>query len=147
MNSLLTEEGYTEIKERMSHLNENSARLWGKMSVAQMCWHCQYPLKLGVENRPNTSKGNWFITVFFKKSIYNDKPWRKGLPTAPQLRAKEAKNFDDEYGKLQTLIDDFYTIKDREEWYPHPTFGSFTKEQWGQMEYKHLDHHLRQFGL
>ncbi len=53
----------------------------GKMTVGQMVWHCQYPLKLAIENKEN-SKGNWFIKTFFKKSLYNDKPWRKNLPTA-----------------------------------------------------------------
>ena len=37
--------------------------------------------------------------------------------------------------------------KDKKEWDPHPVFGSFTPEQWGQMQYKHLDHHLRQFNV
>ncbi|MDO1513575.1 DUF1569 domain-containing protein [Maribacter confluentis] len=147
MKSLLSEDGYKDIKSRLNNLKEDTDRQWGKMSVAQMCWHCQYPLKLAVENRPNTSKGNWFVKTFFKKSLYNDKPWRKGLPTAPQLKAKEEKNFDEEYRILHQLIDDFHATKSRDRWYPHPAFGEFTKEQWGQLEYKHLDHHLKQFGL
>lgn len=147
MKSLLDEEGYKEIKERLHQLNENSTRLWGKMSVGQMCWHCQYPLKLAIDNRPNTSKGNWFVKTFFKKSLYNDKPWRKGLPTAPQLKAKVEKDFDKEYKLILKLVDDFHQTKNRDKWYPHPAFGEFTKEQWGQLEYKHLDHHLRQFGV
>jgi hypothetical protein len=147
MKSLLNQDGYTDIKTRLDKLNENSTRLWGKMTVGQMCWHCKYPLKLAIENKPNSSKGNWFIKMFFKKSLYNDTPWRKGLPTAPQLKAKEEKNFAEEFKSLQKLVDEFHNEKDREEWYPHPTFGSFTIDQWGQLEYKHLDHHLRQFGV
>ena len=147
MKSLLTEDGHRDIKERLLQLNENATRQWGKMSVAQMCCHCQYPLKLAIENRPNTSKGNWFVKTFFKKSLYSDKPWRKGLPTAPQLKAKVEKNFDEEYTVLLQLVDNFHEVKTRNEWYPHPAFGEFTKEQWGQLEYKHLDHHLKQFGL
>lgn len=147
MKSLLEEDGYTDIKRRLDKLNENSTRKWGKMSVGQMCWHCQYPLKLAIENKPNNSKGNLIIKLFFKKSLYNDTLWRKGLPTAPQLKAKEDKNFEAEYKILQSLIDEFHKTKEREKWYPHPAFGVFTQEQWGQMEYKHLDHHLRQFGL
>lgn len=115
MKSLLNEDGYTEIKERLLQLNENSTRQWGKMSVAQMCWHCQYPLKLAVDNRPNTSKGNWFVKTFLKKSLYNDKLWHKGLPTAPQLKAKGEKNFDVEYKLIHQLVDDFHKTKTRNE--------------------------------
>ncbi|GMN10952.1 hypothetical protein MTsPCn9_27360 [Croceitalea sp. MTPC9] len=146
MKSLLTENGYSEIKERLNNLAEDSERLWGKMTIGQMAWHCKYPLKLAIDNKENNSKGNWFVKTFFKKSLYNDKPWRKNLPTAPQLRAKEPKDFKTEYEELKNLVDTFYSIKEREVWYPHPAFGKFTKEQWGQMQYKHLDHHLRQFG-
>jgi hypothetical protein len=147
MKSLLREDGHTDIKKRVDQLNENSTRLWGKMTVGQMCWHCTYPLKMAIENKPNTSNGNWFIKTFFKKSMFSDKPYRKNLPTAPQLRAAEEKDFTTEYEKLKSLVDGFYKVRDRETWYPHPMFGSFTKEQWGQMQYKHLDHHLRQFGV
>jgi len=45
------------------------------------------------------------------------------------------------------MVDEFAKLDSRETWYPHPSFGEFTKEQWGQLEYKHLDHHLRQFGV
>ena len=40
-----------------------------------------------------------------------------------------------------------FMILKTEIWNPHPMFGKFTMEQWGKMEYKHLDHHLRQFGV
>ena len=75
MKSLLTEEGYAEITSRLQKLNKNAERQWGKMTVGQMLWHCQYPLKMAIENRENNSKGNWFIKTFFKKSLYNDTPW------------------------------------------------------------------------
>ncbi len=147
MKSLLEETAYREIKDRLSKLNENSERLWGKMTPGQMTWHCQYPLQLAIKNKPNNAKGNLLIKLFFKKSLYNDKPWRKNLPTAPQLKAKEPKAFAEESKTLNALVDEFTKLNDRETWYPHPSFGAFTKEQWGQMQYKHLDHHLRQFGV
>lgn len=147
MKSLLTDAGHLEIKNRLNQLTENSERRWGKMTVGQMAWHCQYPLKLAIKNKENSSKGNWFIRTFFKKSLYNDKPWRKNLPTAPQLKAKEDKNFDTEITILKELVGTFNTLATRDIWYPHPAFGPLTKEQWGQLQYKHLDHHLKQFGV
>ncbi len=147
MKSLFDDETHSEVITRLNNLNENSERLWGKMTVGQMCWHCQYPLKLAINNKENNSKGNWFIKLFFKKSLYNDKPWRKNLPTSPQLKAKEPKDFKEECDILKSLVNDFHALKERKLWYPHPIFGTFTKEQWGQLSYKHLDHHLTQFGV
>ena len=147
MKSLLEENGYQEIIDRLEKVNADSNRLWGKMSPAQMAWHCQYPLKLAIKNEDKGVRGNPLIRWFFKKSLYNDKPWRKNLPTAPFLVAKEEKDFDKEMDTLKELVKEFYAVRNRENWNPHPMFGSFTPEQWGQLEYKHLDHHLRQFGV
>ena len=85
--------------------------------------------------------------VFFKKSLYNEKPWRKGLPTAKFLKIKDDKNFNEEKPKLVDLVNEVYSHREKKEWNPHPAFGYFTKQQWGQMQYKHLDHHLKQFGV
>ena len=79
--------------------------------------------------------------------MYNDKPWKKGLPTAKFLKTKDQKDFNVEKEKLVKLIDETYQHRDKTEWNPHPAFGYFTAQQWGQMQYKHLDHHLRQFGV
>jgi len=145
MKSLLEEEGYIEIKNRLQNLTENNARVWGKMDLGQMVTHCQFPLKIGIENKPIKPKWNPFMR-FFKKMLYSDRPWRKGLPTAPQLRITDSRDFLKEKATLEELVDAFYKLNDRGHWNPHPLFGSFTKEQWGMMEYKHLDHHFRQFG-
>jgi hypothetical protein len=29
----------------------------------------------------------------------------------------------------------------------HPVFGKLTKEQWSKATWKHIDHHLKQFGV
>jgi len=147
MKSLLETEVHEEILTRIDTLEEKSQGQWGKMSVGQMVWHCQYPLKLAIENKNYSKKGNAFIKLFFKKSLYNDKPWRKNLPTSPIMKTKEDKDLESERIVLRSLVTNFHAQKVRTEWHPHPVFGTFTPEQWGQLEYKHLDHHLKQFGV
>ncbi|MDZ4803510.1 MAG: DUF1569 domain-containing protein [Candidatus Eisenbacteria bacterium] len=29
---------------------------------------------------------------------------------------------------------------------PNPIFGNLSVDEWGKLSWKHLDHHLRQFG-
>ncbi|MBV7270308.1 DUF1569 domain-containing protein [Winogradskyella luteola] len=147
MKSIFEEDTYKTIKSRFNNLNENSTAEWGKMTVGQMVWHCQGPFNILLEKNDYGMKPNWLAKLFFKKSLYNDKPWRKGLPTAKFLKPKEDKDFNAEKIKLETLIDEAYSNKDKAEWQPHPAFGYFTAQQWGQMQYKHLDHHFRQFGV
>lgn len=147
MKSIFEENTYNEIKTRIENLNENSQANWGKMNVGQMTWHCQGPFNIILGKNDFGMKPSWFAKLFFKKSLYNDKKWGKGLPTAKFLKTKEDKDFNTEVTTLKALIDETYSHKERDEWKPHPAFGYFTKQQWGQMQYKHLDHHFRQFGV
>lgn len=147
MKSIFEENTCNELKSRINKLDENSEAQWGKMSVGQMAWHCQGPLNIMLQKEDYGLKPNWLAKVFFKKSLYNDKQWRKGLPTAKFLKPKEDKNFNEEISVLETLVDETFSQRDQTEWEPHPGFGYFTAQQWGQMQYKHLDHHLRQFGV
>lgn len=147
MKSIFEDDTYKDIKSRIRNLNENSQAKWGKMSVGQMTWHCQGPLNIMLQKNDYGLKPNWLAKVFFKKALYNDKEWRKGLPTAKFLKPKNDKYFKDEILKLTALIDEAYERRNQTEWEPHPGFGYFTAQQWGQMQYKHLDHHFRQFGV
>lgn len=147
MKSIFDDTAYQEILSRVVSLSENSERQWGKMTVGQMVWHCQIPLKIAIENKKPKKRGSLLAKIFFKKAMYNDKPWRKNLPTASKLKAKETKDFKEEVGPLQQLIHQVHLLKERKVWNPHPVFGEYTHEQWGQMQYKHLDHHLKQFGV
>ena len=145
MKSLFDQEAFNEIKNRLSDLTSDAERQWGKMTVDQMVHHCQGPLNIILEKVDYGLKPNWFVKTFFKKSLYNDKPWKTGLPTAPAFKESQQWNFKDEKSKLEALIDELGNQRERSHWNPHPMFGEFTKQQWGQMQYKHLDHHLRQF--
>lgn len=116
------------------------------MTHGQMLHHCQLPLHVMLEKNNYGLKPNWLVRTFFKKAMYSDKPWRKNLPTVPQFKEIEPKDFTEEKERLEHLLSEFAKQRDKTDWQPHPTFGSLTKEQWGKMQYKHLDHHLRQFG-
>jgi len=147
MKSIFEQKTFDEIKERLTNLTEDATPQWGQMTVGQMTHHCQGPLNIILERKDYGLKPNWFVKTFFKKSLYNDKPWRKGLPTAPAFKETEARDFSIEKETLEDLVEQLASQRDRQDWPTHPMFGEFTKEQWGQMQYKHLDHHLRQFGV
>lgn len=147
MESLFNPKTHKELLNRIDSLNENTAPNWGKMNVGQMAWHCQGPINIMLEKNDYGMKPSWFAKVFFKKSLYNDKPWRKGLPTATFLKTKDSKDLTTEKTKLVALINQAHELRDKTEWTPHPAFGYFTAAQWGQLQYKHLDHHLKQFSV
>ena len=80
----------------------------------------------------------------------NDKPIRRNSPSSPELfSADDAQcDFDRERGHLIAAIDRF--VKEGAACcsrHPHPFFGPLKPQQWAILMYKHLDHHLRQFGV
>ncbi|MEM9000375.1 MAG: DUF1569 domain-containing protein [Bacteroidota bacterium] len=147
MKSLFEVEAYHQILSRINQLDVNTERLWGKMSAGQMAWHCQFPLKLAIKNEAKGIKGSLFIRWLYKKSMYSDRLWPKNLPTAPAFKATEEKDFETEIELLKDLVSECHALRNRKHWNPHPLFGNMTHEQWGKTQYKHLDHHLRQFGV
>lgn len=144
MKSLFNESAHKEIKNRIIGLSDTSIPVWGKMNVSQMLYHCQFPLKIALKKEAPKLKSNLLARLFFKKAMYNDTPWKKNLPTHSKLKVVASKNFEEEQQILLTLVTEF-NKKQILEWEPHPMFGKFTPEQWGKMQYKHLDHHLQQF--
>lgn len=147
MKSFFEDGVYDELSSRLNKLSKDTSANWGKMNAGQMLHHCQMPLNIILEKEDYGVKPNWLINLIFKKSMYSDKPWRKNLPTAKGFAIKDEKDFETEKQVITTLIDELNTQCHRNDWQPHPAFGKLTKEQWGKMQYKHLDHHFRQFGV
>ncbi|GAB4158088.1 MAG: hypothetical protein Tsb0033_10810 [Winogradskyella sp.] len=149
MKSIFDADACEEIKNRLENLSENAKANWGKMTVGQMLVHCSKPIELALGDI-EVDKPNWLKRKLFRlisPSLYNDKPWKQGLPTAKEFVITNTVNFNAEKEKLKTKIEE---IRQSESLFKpnkeHPYFGTFTAEQWGKSAYKHLDHHLKQFG-
>lgn len=136
-----------DIINRVNKLTPHSERQWGKMDAAQMLAHLQVPI--GVAFGTHTVKGNWLMKLIlplFKKSLYDEKPWKQGLPTDKTfIMLGQSKNFDKEKNALLEMISRFTETNMINE--KHPVFGKLTKEQWSKATWKHIDHHLKQFGV
>jgi thiamine phosphate synthase YjbQ (UPF0047 family) len=136
-----------DILDRISKLTPESQPQWGKMNVAQMLAHLQMPMgsALGIHALPRTLLGR-IVGRFVKRGIYNEKPFKHNLPTDPSfVMTGHEKNFEKEKQSILVMINDFkeQNIKNA----IHPFFGKLTKQQWSKAMYKHLDHHLQQFGV
>lgn len=149
MKSIFSKDALDEIKERIGHLEPEIQPKWGKMDAAQMLHHCQkafeIPLGISTIKAPNPLMKLAFR--LFRPSLYNDKPWKPNMPTAREFVVRSDKDFQVEKTRLLELADDFQAKGPDHQWPTHPAFGRLKSEQWGKMQYKHLDHHLRQFGV
>lgn len=150
MKSLFDLETQQEVLQRIDKLNENNNAKWGKMSVDQMLKHCQAPLDVAIGKKSlNSNIGFMKKLLFkaFKPTMYNDKLWSKNIPTAKEYVIIKNYDFDSEKENLVQAITEFSALQAKKDWPTHPFFGTFTTEQWGKLQYKHLDHHFRQFDV
>ncbi len=149
MESLFDQTTYNNIAARINKLTPGSQRLWGKMNVSQMLAHCKAAFTVPLSEQPmKRSMLGLMLGWAFKSKLYNESPWKQNLPTSPSFIIRDEREFDKEKTELTDLINKFFTRGPAQVGkFPHPMFGSFTSEQWGQSMYKHLDHHLRQFGV
>ena len=150
MKSLFDVQAKNEILDRINNLNTDTNAQWGSMSASQMLKHCQWPLEVAMgKKKLDTNIGFMKKLVFklFKSSLYNDKLWKPGIPTAPEFVIKDQPTFGSEKNNLTVLVEEFSGLSSKTDWADHVFFGKLTPEQWGKSQYKHLDHHLRQFGV
>lgn len=150
MKSIFNNTAYLEILSRLETLSDSSQAQWGSMNTAQMMVHCRSAIEVALGKKtlekPNILKGT--MLKLMKGMLYNDTPWRHGLPTAKEFVIIDTKTFETEKTKLKQCIEEIHASEDF--FKPskvHPFFGRFTADQWGKSIYKHLDHHLRQFGV
>ena len=82
------------------------------------------------------------------KVVRNSEPLRKNTPTAKELVVKEDRELSQEQQRLCALVDRFTQAGPQGcTKHPHTFFGRMTPDEWAILMYKHLDHHLRQFGV
>jgi len=139
-----------EVKERIARLRPDSERQWGTMNPAQALEHCSrgFEMAVGKIRPPRALIGRILGPIIKPKALGNDDPMRRNSPTAKDLVVQDEREFDDERERLRGLVDRFATAGPKEcTTHPHSFFGRLTPEEWAILMYKHVDHHLRQFGV
>lgn len=139
-----------ELIGRIDKLDQKKKPIWGKMSVDQMLAHCNVTYELVYETKHPKAAGfkKFILKLLVKNLVVNDKPFKRSSQTAPEFLMKESKDFNLEKKRLIEHIQK--TEKLGEAHFQNKesnSFGPLTSGEWNNMFYKHLDHHLTQFGV
>jgi Protein of unknown function (DUF1569) len=149
MNNLFDQSDVSEILERIEKLTADSQRQWGKMNVAQMLAHCNVSVEtaMGMNYIKPLFIGR-IIGSFLKPKVLGEKPFGKNSPTDKSYIFNADLKFEEERSKATASIKKFFEGGPSQcTTHPHPFFGKFIPEEWAVFQWKHLDHHLRQFGV
>ncbi len=150
MKDIFAKEIVEEITARVNKLTPQSQPLWGTMNVAQMLAHCNVTYEIEYDNihpKPGAIQ-RFFIKTFVKKIVVGVKPYKKNQRTAPMFLVSSEQDFEKQKGRLLAYINKtaelgraYFAGKENQ------AFGKLSAEEWNNMFYKHLDHHLSQFGV
>ena len=149
MKNLFESETVDEVLGRIDRLQPATQRQWGKMDVAQMMAHCSAALDMasGRINPPRMPIGR-LLGALFKPIFTNEKPFSKNSPTDKKLLVADKRDFAPEQERLKACVRQFHEGGEGKcTRHPHPFFGALSPQDWSRGMYKHLDHHLRQFGV
>ncbi|WPV00376.1 DUF1569 domain-containing protein [Mucilaginibacter sp. cycad4] len=146
MKTIFDKETRDGLISRINLLDENSKPQWGKMNVYQMLKHCTLSeeMYLGIKTYKRTFIGRLFGKVALNGMLRDDSPLGKNAPTVPHCKVTE-QNGDVAAQKKQwiELVEEYGKTSKTD--FEHSFFGKMTRKQMGQLAYKHVDHHLRQF--
>jgi hypothetical protein len=150
MKNLFEPAAVTEIRDRMADLRADSERQWGKMNVAQMLAHCStwMEMALGLKSPPRSLMGRIFGRAAKSAVLNNERPIRRNMPSEKSLIVTNERDFEVERQRLLEWTDRFAAGGPKKcTTHPHCFFGKMTPMEWATLAYKHMDHHLRQFGV
>jgi hypothetical protein len=148
--SIFLESTTEELFRRIDKLNAKSPSLWGKMTVGQMFSHCAVPYEqiLGLNTQQPPLFMRIILKLFLKKSMVNEVPYKQNLPTAPSFIRTEQYDVEKEKERLKGYVKSIQELgAEKLAATPSLSLGMLTATEWNNLLYKHIDHHLKQFGV
>lgn len=135
------------ILNRFGRLSSEARPKWGSLDAPRMVTHVTDSIRASLGELKLTPFPGplqyWPINVLVMFYL----PWPKSTPTAPELLERKPVSWATELEALTSSVNQFAARDVNGTWTPHVAFGALTGAQWGRLNYRHLDHHLGQFGV
>lgn len=139
-----------ELINRINKLTPQTLPKWGTMDVSKMLAHCCVTYEYIFEERHD--KPNFLMKLilkaFVKNAVVSETPYKHNERTGPAFIIADAKDFEKEKARLITYINK--VVEKGESSFngkKSVSFDELTPTEWNNMMYKHLNHHLTQFGV
>ena len=147
MHSLWQAADRNALRERLQRLQPTTKGRWGKFTAPEMVAHLSQSMRMATGDLPTERKNGPLRFWPLKMLVIYVMPWPKGTPTARELLEGTPTNWDADLARLSSMIEDFARLDRNRAWPTHPAFGQLSAANWGALGYKHVDHHLKQFGV
>jgi Protein of unknown function (DUF1569) len=146
MKNLLNSTDRTELQERLKKLHPDNKRNWGKLTIHKLFPHLNAPLRVALGDSEVPHEKSVFYDSLLGRGIVWFLPWPKGAPTAKEflpgkgLAAPISMEVD-----RKVLFTSLARFAEADGFQASPVFGKLSKNAWGRLMWRHIDHHLKQF--
>jgi len=147
MASIYNAQDNQELISRIEKITPNAPALWGKMNAVQMLKHTKAATDVAFGSVD--LKINFFMKLLgriLKNKVFNS-DFKRNSPTAPEFIFTEDYDFEASKEELISNIKTFANGPSVIKVIDHPFWGKMTNDDWDKLMWRHLDHHLRQFGV
>lgn len=148
-NSLFDKAVTNQIIARVQNLAVDSQPIWGEMTAAEMLLHCNICNRQIFEESRGSEKTSVQQYLLRILALYIAPHFKRGIKSEQRNITKgliDGSRFEEQKEEFVNTLSRF-PINDRPLTLTHPAFGNISTKQWGIAAYKHMDHHLRQFGV
>ena len=146
MKSIWQDEARQELNGRVGRLAWDRPAAWGTFTAPKMVCHLADSLRMAMGDLKVASKNLPIRYPPLKQLIIYVAPFPKGAPTAPELLARQPSEWATDIADVQALLARAASARTTDSWPEHPAFGRLSRRAWGVLIYRHMDHHLKQFG-
>ena len=144
--SLLNAIDRQELLDRLERLSPESARVWGTMTAHQMLAHLADWMLMAKGELETARIRSVLRYPPLKQLAMYWLPFPRNVSTAPELKVRKPSAWAVEHAAVREHVRSFENT-DLKSWPEHPVFGKMDAKAWCVFGYRHMDHHLRQFGI
>ena len=148
MGTLFDAHDREAILARLDQLAPDQRPIWGRFTAGEMICHVASGIRQGLGEvdlgPPRGPLTHWPLNWLGIHLI----PFPRNAAAAPEMLGRpSAGSWTEDVAELRGAIHRFAGRGPSAAWPPSRVFGRISGRSWGVLQYKHLDHHLRQFGL
>lgn len=143
-----------DLFRELENLEPGQKPLWGIMNARQMVEHAAafFDVSSGIIEFDQLTPEEYLPK--YREFLYSDKPFRENTKAPVTIVPEVPKNaryekLEDSVNHLQKSVNSFFGFFNTNPSATpvHPVFGPLSFDEWIMLHYKHMIHHMKQFGL
>jgi len=144
--TLLNEENRAQLIQRLQQVRPDAQPAWGTLNAPRMLCHVADQMRVALGDLSSKPVHTWASRTLLKFLVINTgfEPPRGKVKTAPEMLSAQPATWE---ADLFACVELAERVGTGSACAVHPTFGPLSPEQWGRLCWKHLNHHLVQFGV